>query len=112
MTASRRKPCHSATSACHSPDEALVFRGALGRHRLHAGAARNGIAVAHWLSLLQIAREMKAARIDPVLCELLGLSLLALGGCVLALSQGDLLFAISFAAACAVATIEAIRRSR
>jgi len=55
---------------------------------------------------------MKTPRIDPELGELLGLSLLAVGGCVLALSQDDLLFAISFAAACAVATIEAIRRSR
>jgi hypothetical protein len=55
---------------------------------------------------------MKAPRIDPGLRELLGLSLLALGGCSLALLQGDLLFAAIFAAACAVATIEAIRRSR
>jgi hypothetical protein len=55
---------------------------------------------------------MKAPRIDPGLRELLGLSLLALGGCSLALSQGDLLFAAIFGATCAVATIEAIRRSR
>jgi hypothetical protein len=61
---------------------------------------------------IQKAREMKAPRIDPGLRELLGLSLLALGGCSLALLQGDLLFAAIFAAACAVATIEAIRRSR
>jgi hypothetical protein len=35
---------------------------------------------------------MKAPGIDPGLRELLGLSLLALGGCTLALSQGHLLF--------------------
>jgi hypothetical protein len=82
------------------------------RYRLHTGAARNGTAVAHWLGLLQIAREMKAPRIDPGVDELLGISLLALGGCVLALSEGDLLFAAIFGAACAVATMEALRRSR
>jgi hypothetical protein len=53
---------------------------------------------------------MKAS--DPGLRELLGLSLLAVGGCGLALSQGDFLFAAIFGAACAVATIEAIRLSR
>jgi hypothetical protein len=63
-------------------------------------------------ALSKKAREMKAPRIDPGLRELLGLSLLAVGGCSLALSQGDLLFAAIFGAACAVATIEAIRRSR
>src|SRR5262249_2552555 len=55
---------------------------------------------------------MKAPRIDPELRELLGLSLLAVGGCGLALAQGHLLFVAIFGAACAVATIEAIRRSR
>jgi len=49
---------------------------------------------------------------DAGLSELLGLSLVAAGGCVLALSRGELLFAAIFGAACAVATIEAIRRSR
>jgi len=55
---------------------------------------------------------MKAPRIDPGPRELVGLSLIAAGGCGLALSQSDFLFAAIFAAACAVATIEAIRRSR
>ena len=51
---------------------------------------------------------MKAPRIDPGLGELWGILLLALGGCVLALSEGDLLFAAIFGAACGVAAIEAI----
>jgi hypothetical protein len=55
---------------------------------------------------------MKAPWIDPGLRELLGLSLLAGGGCGLALSQSDFLFAAIFGLACALATIEAIRRSR
>jgi len=49
---------------------------------------------------------------DPRLWELLALALLAVFGCVLALSQGDLLFGAIFAAAAAVTTIEARRRSR
>ncbi len=53
--------------------------------------------------------EMKP-RIDPVLRDLLGLSLLAAGGCGLALSQGDLLFVAIFGGACAVIAIEALRR--
>jgi hypothetical protein len=55
---------------------------------------------------------MKLPRIDPGLRELIGLSLIAAGGCGLALSQGDFLFVAIFAAACAVAIIEAVRRSR
>jgi hypothetical protein len=55
---------------------------------------------------------MKAPRIDPGLRELVGISVIAGGGCGLALSQGDFLFAAIFAAACAVTIIEAIRRSR
>jgi hypothetical protein len=43
--------------------------------------------------------------------ELLVLAALAAFGCGLALAQGDLLFA-AFGAANAVATVEAIRRSR
>ena len=39
-------------------------------------------------------------RIDPGLRDLLGLSLLAAGGCGLALSQGDLLFVAIFGGAC------------
>jgi hypothetical protein len=42
---------------------------------------------------------MKLPRIDPGLCELIGLSLIAGGGCGLALSQGDFLFVAIFAAA-------------
>jgi hypothetical protein len=41
-------------------------------------------------------------RIDPGLRDFLGLSLLAAGGCGLALSQGDLLFVAIFGGACAV----------
>ena len=48
-------------------------------------------------------------RIDPGLRDLLGLSLLAAGGCGLALSQGDLLFVAIFGGACAVIAIEALR---
>jgi hypothetical protein len=55
---------------------------------------------------------MKPPRIDSALRELIGLSLMAGGGCGLALAQGDFLFAAIFGAAGAVATIEAIRRSR
>jgi len=57
-------------------------------------------------------REMKPPRIDPRLRELVGISLIAAGGCGLAFSQGDFLFAAIFAAACAVTIIEAIRQSR
>jgi hypothetical protein len=53
---------------------------------------------------------MKPPRIDPALRELIGLSLIAGGGCGLALSQGDLLFVAVFGAACAVTIIEALRR--
>jgi hypothetical protein len=49
---------------------------------------------------------------DQGLRELLGLSLLAAGGCGLALSQSDFLFAAIFGAASIGAIIEAIRRSR
>jgi hypothetical protein len=59
----------------------------------------------------QNRREMKAPRIDPGLREPVGISLIAAGGCGLAFSQGDFLFVAIFAAACAVAIIEAIRRS-
>jgi len=70
------------------------------------GLARAGRGAIHKAS------KMKAPRIDPELRELFGLSLIAGGACGLALSQGDLWFAAIFGAACAVATIEAIRRSR
>jgi alkylhydroperoxidase/carboxymuconolactone decarboxylase family protein YurZ len=49
---------------------------------------------------------------DPRLRELVALGVLAALGCGLALSQGDLLFAAIFGAACAVTIAEAIRRSR
>jgi len=49
---------------------------------------------------------------DQGLRELLGLSLIAGGACGLALSQGDFLFAAIFGVASAMASIEAIRRSR
>jgi hypothetical protein len=55
---------------------------------------------------------MKASWTDPSLQELLALAALAALGCGLALEVGDLLFAAIFGAASAVATIEAIRRSR
>jgi hypothetical protein len=48
----------------------------------------------------------------PGVRELLVLAALAAFGCGLALAQGDFLFAAIFGAANAVATIEAIRRSR
>jgi hypothetical protein len=54
--------------------------------------------------------EMKPPRIDPALRELIGLSLIAGGGCGLALSQGEFLFVAVFGAACAVIIIEAMRR--
>ena len=57
-------------------------------------------------------REMKPPWVDAGLRELVGISLIAAGGCGLAFSQGDFLFAAIFAAACAVTIIEAIRRSR
>jgi len=56
--------------------------------------------------------EMKLQWMDPRLRELFALAVLAALGCGLALSQGDLLFAAIFGAACAVTIIEAIRRSR
>ena len=57
-------------------------------------------------------REMKTPRIDPVLRELVGLSLLSGGGCSLALGQGDLLFVALFGVASIVAITETIRRLR
>jgi hypothetical protein len=56
--------------------------------------------------------EMKAPWMDPGLRELVGLSMLAGGGCGLAFAQGDLLFVAVFGVASAMAVIEAIRRSR
>ena len=61
---------------------------------------------------LQNRRKMKPPRVDPCLSELVGLSLIAAGGCGLAFLQDDFFFVAIFAAACAVTTIEAIRRSR
>jgi len=55
---------------------------------------------------------MKAPWIDPGLRELVGLSLLAGGGCSLALGQGDFLFVALFGAASIVAITEMIRRLR
>jgi hypothetical protein len=55
---------------------------------------------------------MKQPRIDPRLRELIGLSLLAGGGCGLALLQGEFLFVAVFGAAFAVTIIEAIWRSQ
>jgi len=55
---------------------------------------------------------MKAPWMDPGLRELIGLSMLAGGGCGLAFAQGDLLFVAVFGVASAMAVIEAIRRSR
>jgi hypothetical protein len=49
-------------------------------------------------------------RIDPALRELIGLSLIAGGGCGLAVAAGEFLFVAVFGAACAVTIIEAIRR--
>jgi alkylhydroperoxidase/carboxymuconolactone decarboxylase family protein YurZ len=49
---------------------------------------------------------------DPRLRELVALAVLAALGSGPALSQGDLLFAAIFAAACAATIIEAIRRLR
>jgi hypothetical protein len=46
----------------------------------------------------------------PSLPKLVVLAVLAAFGCGLALSQGDLLFAAIFSAACAVTIVEAIRR--
>jgi hypothetical protein len=60
----------------------------------------------------KIKCEMKLPWMDPRLRELVALAVLAALGCGLALSQGDLLFAAIFAAACAATIIEAIRRSR
>jgi len=55
---------------------------------------------------------MKAPQSDSGLRELMGLSLLACGGCVLALLHGEFLFGVIFGTACAVTIIEAMRRSR
>jgi hypothetical protein len=52
---------------------------------------------------------MKPPRIDPALRDLIGLSLMAGGGCGLALSQGEFLFVAVFGAACAVTIIETMR---
>jgi len=56
--------------------------------------------------------EMKAPWVDHSVWELVGLSVLAGGGCGLALAQGDLLFVAVFGAASAMAVIGAVRRSR
>ena len=56
--------------------------------------------------------QMRAPWADPILWELLALAALAALGCGLALAQADLLFLAIFAAASAVAIIEAVRRSR
>jgi hypothetical protein len=53
--------------------------------------------------------EMKLPWTDPRFRELVVLAALAAFGCGLALSQGDVLFAIIFGAAFAVTIIEAIR---
>jgi hypothetical protein len=53
---------------------------------------------------------MKPPLVDPALRELIGLSLIAGGGCGLALAQGEFLFVAVFGAACAVTIIEAMRR--
>jgi hypothetical protein len=55
---------------------------------------------------------MKAPWIDPGVRELVGLSLLAGGGCSLALGEGDFLFVALFGAASIVAITEMIRRLR
>jgi hypothetical protein len=55
---------------------------------------------------------MKLPWMDARLRELVALAALAALGCGLALSQGDLLFAAIFGAACALTIIEAIRRPR
>jgi hypothetical protein len=47
---------------------------------------------------------------DPALRELIALSLLAGGGCALALAQGEFLFVAVLGAACAAIIIEAMRR--
>src|SRR5262249_62161127 len=60
----------------------------------------------------QNRREMKPPRIDAVLRELVGLSLIAAGACDLAFSQSNFLFVAIFAAACAMMIIEARRRSQ
>jgi hypothetical protein len=52
---------------------------------------------------------MKLQGMNPRLRELVALVVLAAFGCGLALSQGDLLFAAIFGAACAVTIIEGIR---
>jgi hypothetical protein len=56
--------------------------------------------------------QMKAPWNDTGLRELVGLSLLSVGGCSLALEQGDLLFVALFGAASIVAITETIRRLR
>jgi hypothetical protein len=56
--------------------------------------------------------QMKAPWTDTGLRELIGLSLLSVGGCSLALGQGDLLFVALFGAASIVAITETIRRLR
>jgi alkylhydroperoxidase/carboxymuconolactone decarboxylase family protein YurZ len=53
---------------------------------------------------------MKLPWMDPPLRELVALAVLAVLGCGLALSQGDLLFAAIFGVAWAVTIVEAIRR--
>jgi hypothetical protein len=56
--------------------------------------------------------QMKAPGTDPGLRELVALAALAVFGWGLALARGDLLFLAIFAAASAVAIIEAVRRLR
>ena len=55
---------------------------------------------------------MKLQGMNPRLRELAALGVLAALGCGLALSQGDLLFAAIFGAACTLTIVEAIRWSR
>jgi hypothetical protein len=56
--------------------------------------------------------QMKAPWNDTGWRELVGLSLLSVGGCSLALGLGDLLFVALFGAASIVAITETIRRLR
>lgn len=66
----------------------------------------------HYIERRHTNCEMKAPWVDHSVWELVGLSVLAGGGCGLALAQGDLLFVAVFGAASAMAVIGAIRRSR
>jgi energy-converting hydrogenase Eha subunit C len=53
---------------------------------------------------------MRPPRIDPLLRELIALSLLAVSGCCLALAEREFLFVAVFGSACAVTIIEAMAR--